>query len=179
MNGELEEIVYMSMPQGYYGHGSRIKQGQIVTGGVSSRLVCRLKKALYGLRQASRQWHHKLSVTLISIGFGHSKVDYSLYSKVENEVVTMVLIYVDDILISGNCQHAIADLKVVLSSHFHMKDLGPVSYFLGLEIDRSDAGFFVLQRKYTSDLIKEFGMEKASPLKLPMDTHIHITADKG
>lgn len=180
LNGELEETVYMMMPQGYNGYGSRISESLTTAESKNvQQLVCRLKKALYGLRQASRQWHHKLSVTLVSIGFSHSKSDYSLYSKVKDEVITLVLIYVDDILISGNCGKSIDKLKAELSAHFHMKDLGPVSYFLGLEIDRSNAGFFVSQRKYTLDLIKEFGMMKATPLKLPMDTHLHLTPDKG
>lgn len=85
----------------------------------------------------------------------------------------------DDILISGNCQSSIRNLELVLRSYFSMKDMGPVSYFLGLEIDRSDAWFFVSQRKYALDLLKEFGMTTATPLKLPMDTHITLTPDKG
>lgn len=146
LNGDLEETVYMLMPQGYTGYGSRIEQSQMMTRGGNTRMVCRLKKALYGLRQAPRQWYHKLVITLVSIGFKHSKAYYSMYSRVENEVITLVLIYVDDILISGNYQETIADLKTVLSSHFHLKDLGPVNYFLGLEIDRSNAGFFFCRR---------------------------------
>ena len=71
------------------------------------------------------------------------------------------------------------DLKTVLSSHFHMKDLGAVNYFLGLEIDRSNAGIFMSQRKYVLDLLKEFGMSNASPLKLPMNSHVSLTPDKG
>lgn len=67
----------------------------------------------------------------------------------------------------------------MLSQQFHIKDLGPVSYFLGLEIDRSSASFFVSQRKYTLDLLKEFGMMKATPLKLPMDANAQLTPDKG
>lgn len=179
LNGDLEETVYMAMPQGYTSHGSRINHGQMEMQTKRPQLVCRLLKALYGLRQASRQWHHKLSITLVSIGFSHSKADYSLYSKVETNVITLVLIYVDDILISGNCKEAMNDLKNVLSQQFHIKDLGPVSYFLGLEIDRSSASFFVSQRKYTLDLLKEFGMMKATPLKLLMDANAQLTPDKG
>ena len=60
-----------------------------------------------------------------------------------------------------------------------MKDLGPVNYFLGLEIDRSEAGFFVSQRKYVQDMIKEFGMSNTTPLKLLMHAHVTLTLDKG
>lgn len=115
----------------------------------------------------------------MSSGFNHSKADYSLYSKVEEEIITLVLIYVDDLLVSGNCKQSIAELKTELATHFHMKDLGPVNYFLGLEIERSNAGFFVSQRKYVMDLIKEFRMLGTTPLKLPMDSHVQLTSDRG
>lgn len=182
LNGDLEETVYMSMPRGYNGYGSRVTLGGQNETRKSSddvQLVCRLRKALYGLRQASRQWHHKISVMLISLGFRHSKADYSLYFKVTDNTITPVLIYVDDILISGNCRAAVNELKAELSTHFNMRDMGPVSYFLGLEIDRSEAGFFISQKKYVLNLIKEFGMMKASPLKVPMDSHINLSANKG
>lgn len=158
LNGELKKTVYMTLPHGYTGQGRRDTQGQMKIKTKNPLLVCRLKKALYGLRQASRQWHHKLSITLVSLGFSHSKADYSLYSKVENNVIILVLIYADDILISGNYKAAIHDLKAVLSTHFHIKDLGPVSYFFVLEIDRNSVGFFVSQRKCTLDHLKEFVM---------------------
>lgn len=60
-----------------------------------------------------------------------------------------------------------------------MKDLGTLRYFMGLEIDRNDNGFFVSQHKYTRDLLKEYGMQNATPLKLPMDLHLKLTPDKG
>lgn len=70
LNGDLEETVYMMMPQGYNGIGCRISTtGDITEKATTSALVCKLKKAIYGLRQALRQWHHKLSITLVSIGF--------------------------------------------------------------------------------------------------------------
>lgn len=180
LNGELEETFYMTLPHEYNGEGCRLMScGKPTTEMNLGQLMCKLRKALYGFRQASRQWHQKLAVTLVSIGFNHSKADYSLYSKVEGHVILLVLIYVDDFLISGNSEEVIHDLKKVLSNHFHMKDMGPVSYFMGLEIDRSEDGFFVSQQKYTLDLIKKFGMTGAMPLKLQMDTHLTLKPDKG
>lgn len=79
----------------------------------------------------------------MSIRFSHSKAEYSLYSKVINGIIKLVLIYMDDILISWSCVKSINELKAELSANFHMKDVGPVSSFLGLDIDRSNAGFFV------------------------------------
>lgn len=180
LNGDLDEVVYMKMPPGYVGLGSRISAiNALERGNNISSLVCRLKKALYGLRQASRQWFAKLSLTLKMMQYDQSKADYSLFSYTQGTNITVVLVYVDDILISGNSSDDMAELKRVLSQSFHMKDLGAPRYFLGLEIDRSNSGFFVSQRKYTLDLLKEFGMSNVTPLKLPMDAHLKLTPHKG
>lgn len=180
LNGDLDELVYMKMPPGYTGMGSRISAATSVQSlGNKDIKVCRLKKALYGLRQAPRQWFSKLSITLKSMDYKQSKAYYSLFSYTRNNNITVVLVYVDDILISGDSQGDIAALKQLLCQNFHMKDMGTPRYFLGLEIDRSNAGFFVSQKKYTIDLLKEFGMQNVTPLKLPMDAHLKLTPDKG
>lgn len=82
IHGNLNEIVYMRMPPGYTGLGSRItcSQGEY-SNQISITLVCRLKKSLYGLKQAPREWFTKLSETLLSTGYTHSKADYSLFTK--------------------------------------------------------------------------------------------------
>ena len=123
-----------------------------------TKTVCKLKKSLYGLKQAPRQWFSKLSSTLTSFGFVQSKADYSLFTKHQNNSITLVLIYVDDLLICGNNEHHIQLLKDMLSTSFHMKDLGILRYFLGLEINRNSDGFFISQKKYVVDLLKEFNM---------------------
>lgn len=176
LHGDLHEIVYMKMPQGYTGMGSRVTVNSTQN---ASDLVCKLKKSLYGLKQAPRQWFSKLSTTLIDFGYKQSKADYSLFTKVERNHITVVLVYVDDLLIAGSDLSAITQLKNMLSKTFHMKDLGDVTYFLGLEIDRTGSGFFICQKKYTLDLLKEYGMMNAKPLQLPMDSHLKLTPDKG
>lgn len=77
------------------------------------------------------------------------------------------------------CNNMINYLKRMLSQSFHMKDLGPLHYFLGIEISRSKAGFFLSQKKYTADILKEFGMSNSKPLQLPLDSHLKLTPDKG
>lgn len=108
-----------------------------------------------------------------------SKADYGLFTKHDANTITLVLAYVDDLRIAGNSESEIDKLKHMLSIHFHMKDLGSLRYFLGLEIDKSDQGFFVSQKKYTLDLLKEFDMHTASPLKVPLDVHLKLTPEKG
>lgn len=180
LHGDLHENVYMKLPLGYTGIGCRIKphQDQEKTS-QNSHLVCKLKKSLYGLKQAPRNWFSKLSQTLLKMGFNQSKSDYSLFVIHTQEVITIILVYVDDLLICGNSLTDINKLKSMLSQTFHMKDLGPVSYFLGIEIYRSVDGFFLSQRKYVTDILQEYGMLRARPLQLPMDTHLKLTQDKG
>lgn len=134
---------------------------------------------MYGLKQAPRQWFAKLSTALIFFGYEQSKADYSLFVKKDSTSFTAVLVYVDDLLITGNSPAAITNLKSQLSSHFHMKDLGELSYFLGLEISKNSQGLFVSQKKYTLDLLQEAGVTNATPYKLHMDQHLKLQADVG
>lgn len=148
LHGGLDEDVYMVLPQGYTSFGSRIQLNQ-ATVTQKVELVCKVLKSLYGLKQAPRQWFSKLSETLIKMGFLQPKSDYSLFIKQTDKCITLILVYVDDLLICGNSDSEIEGLKVMLSQAFHMKDLGNLSYFLGLEIDRSTSGFFTSKEIYT------------------------------
>uniref|UniRef100_A0A803LKW1 Protein kinase domain-containing protein n=1 Tax=Chenopodium quinoa TaxID=63459 RepID=A0A803LKW1_CHEQI len=107
------------------------------------------------------------------------KTTYSLFTRHHGSTITAVLVYVDDLLIIGNSKIETSKLKNLLSSHFHMKDLGDLRYFLGLEIDHTPQGIFVSQKKYVTDLLKEQGLLNAKPLKLPIDNHLKLSADKG
>ena len=78
---------------------------------------------------------------------------------------TAILIYVDDMVITGNDKQEMLKLKQQLSSQFHMKDLGELRYFLGLEIVRTAQGLFVSQKKYALDLVQEYGLVHTRPVK--------------
>lgn len=180
LHGDLAENVYMKMPPGYTYFGSRIeKNSPTFSLQGTPYLVCKLKKSIYGLKQSPRNWFHKLTTTLLSDNFLQSKADYSLFVKADDDTITICLIYVDDLLICGNNKGQIQLLKTMFSAHFHMKNLGPVRYFLGIEVDRSSSGIFISQSKYTLDLLKEYGMINVKPLRLPMDSQLKLTHDKG
>lgn len=89
-------------------------------------------KSLYGLKQASRQWNAKLTEALLSSGYSQSHLDYSLFTKKRDTSIVIILVYVDDLLITGNDAGLIEETKHTLHSHFKIKDLGELKYFLGI-----------------------------------------------
>jgi len=95
--------------------------------------VCKLKKALYGLKQAPRTWYGRIDGFLMSLGFTKSKADSNLYYKVVDDGPMILLLYVDDLFLTGN-EKLIIGCKRELAVKFEMKDLGPLHYFLGLEV---------------------------------------------
>ncbi|GJW88635.1 ribonuclease H-like domain-containing protein [Tanacetum coccineum] len=148
--GALYEDVYMTLPLGF-GNGSGSQ-------------VCKLNKSLYGLKQAPRQWNATLTTALVEHGFKQSKFNYSLYIKQTDKVFIALLIYVDDIVITGNDQSEIDAFKMFLSSKFLIKYLGLLKYFLGIEVLKNDQGICMTQRKYCLELLHQFGLLAAKPV---------------
>lgn len=141
--------------------------------------VCKLKKSLYGLKQASRQWFLKFTAALHQLGFTTSSGDHTLFTKNSGNVYMAVLVYVDDIIIASSCDKATDLLKQALQCSFKLRDLGTLRYFLGLEIARSAAGITLCQRKYTLDLLTETGLLGCQPSSIPMDPSFKLTLEDG
>ncbi|GJT97687.1 ribonuclease H-like domain-containing protein [Tanacetum coccineum] len=134
----------------------------------SNTKVCKLNKSLYGLKQAPRQWNAKLTTALAEHGFEQSKLDYSLYTKHNGEKFISLLVYVDDIVITGNDNVGINGFKVFLSTKFMIEDLGVLKYFLGIEVVKNDLGLCMSQRKYCHELLHEYGLLAARPVDIPL-----------
>lgn len=135
----LEEEIYMRTPPGL----PNVLPGQ----------VCKLRKSLYGLKQASRQWNIELTKFLISLGFVQSRHDHSLFTMITASSFIAALIYVDDILMTGDSISVMDTVKQALHAKFTIKDLGVATYFLGMEIYKTPTGIFINQRKYILDII--------------------------
>ncbi|KAF5469803.1 hypothetical protein F2P56_010363, partial [Juglans regia] len=163
--GDLDEDVYMRLPPGYLRKGDT--------------RVCKLQKSLYGLRQASRQWNSKFTAALVQLGFQQSKSDYSLFTRKEGNVFVALLVYVDDILLASNNISTVEAIKTALNNQFKLKDLGPVKYFLGMEIARSKQGISICQRKYALELLDGAGLLGSKPVNFPMDTHSKLSKEGG
>ena len=166
LHGVLKETVYMEQPPGY----------------VDSKLpthVCKLQKALYGLKQAPRAWFERFTSNLHTIGFTPSLADPSLFMYRKEDTVLFLLLYVDDIIVTGNSSTAIQALLHQLSTEFDIKDLGPLKFFLGLKIDYNASGFFVHQQKYASDLLAKFNMATCKPCSTPFVSLSRLRKDDG
>jgi hypothetical protein len=144
LNGVIEEEVYIEKPQGFEVDYKKTH-------------VCKLKKALYGLKHAPRAWYGRIDIFLTSLGFTKSKVDYNLYFKVMNDDPVILLLYVDDLFLTGE-EKIITDCKKKLVVEFEMKDLGLMHYFLGLEVWQSPEKIFLNQGKYAVEILKRFDM---------------------
>ncbi|XP_013607679.1 PREDICTED: uncharacterized mitochondrial protein AtMg00810-like [Brassica oleracea var. oleracea] len=139
--------------------------------------VCRLHKAVYGLKQALRCWFAKLTDALKKYGFKQSCADYSLFVYSKGGIDLRVLIYVDDLLVCGNSTERVDRFKNYLSKCFHMKDLGKLKYFLGIQVGRGGEGFMLTQRKYALDLIEDTGLLGSKPAATPMEQHHKLALD--
>lgn len=128
-HGFLEEEVYMTPPQCY----GKAKPG----------LVCKLKRSLYRLKQVSRQWNMKFTLQLQNYGFKQSYHEYCLFTYSKDYVFLDLLVYIDDVLITCNFDHAISEVKEFLDYQFTIKDLLHAKYYLGLHITRSANGLYV------------------------------------
>lgn len=161
LQGDLDEEVYLVLSQGYEVEGEN--------------KVCKLLKSLYGLRQASRQWNHKFASIMLKTGFHQSKHDHSLFVKKDGHNVTVLIVYVDDIIITGNHTDSIVALKTHLHAEIQVKDLGSLKYFLGIEVARSRKGIYLNQRKYALELIAETGLSGSKPFDTPMGQNLKLT----
>ncbi|XP_019171189.1 PREDICTED: uncharacterized protein LOC109166753 [Ipomoea nil] len=134
---------------------------------------------LYGLKQASYQWNAKLSAALIHKGFEQSKFDPSLFTTGNGASFIVILVYVDDILITSSSLTLIQDLKSFLDSEFKIKDLGSLGYFLGIEAHMNTSGLNICQRKYALDILEEPGFLNCKPVATPMVPGQRLTKENG
>ena len=162
LNGDLLEEVYVQQPAGF------------VDGNNSSK-VLKLKKALYGLRQAPRAWNAKLDETMRSIGFEQCPLEHALYRRGDAHKFLLVGVYVDDLVITGNCSNEIKEFKQQMSTLFQMSDLGLLSYYLGIEVKQQDGEITLCQASYAQKILQLAGMENCHSCKTPMECRLKLS----
>ncbi len=165
-HGDLQEEVYMEQPPGYVDQ-------------TRPNLVCRLEKALYGLKQALRAWWDKIGQYFVTSGFQTSNANFSLYLKETNHGIVVIVIYVDDLIITGDNDADIFDLKKLFKQKFEMKDLGELHYFLSIEVIQSPKGIWLLQRQYALNKLSEYGMTGCKPILIPLEQNVKLSENEG
>ena len=153
LNGFQEEEVYMTQPPGFESS--------------DKSLVCKLQKAIYGLKQAPRAWFERLKSTLLQFGFTDSKCDPSLYKT--SSTIIYILVYVDDIIITGNSSSLVEKLIQKLNATFSLEQLGSLDYFLGIEVHSLSSGALLMTHfTYIRDLLTRTNMLEAKPISSPL-----------
>jgi hypothetical protein len=156
LNGELEEEIYMTQPDGFVVEGHENK-------------VCKLYKSLYGLKQAPKQWHEKFNLTLISAGFSVNEADRCVYYRYGGGQGVILCLYVDDILIFGTSLDMINEVKIFLCRNFDMKDLGEADVILNIKLIKGENGITLSQSHYVEKMLNQFGYKDSKSRPTPYD----------
>eukprot|EP00253_Pinus_taeda_P013886 PITA_13886 len=146
LNGVLMEDVYIEQPPGYEKKGQEHK-------------VCRLKKALYELKQAPRAWYNRIDSYLLENRFDKCEGEPTLYIKEKDGKILIVVLYVDDVIFTGNDEYLIEYFKTVLKLEFEITDMGLLKYFLGIEVEQNGNEIFISQEKYVNEVLERFNMQ--------------------
>ena len=161
LNGTLLEDIYMEIPNGFPNAGDITK-------------VCKINKALYGLKQAPKAWYERIDSWLIAQGLCRSSTDPNLYYSNHNGKITILLLYVDDLLITGDNYEEISRLKQALHQEFEMTDLGYATNYLGAEIHNRSDIIFICQSSYIKKLLKKFQMNNCNSTRLSVNPNSHL-----
>ena len=159
--GELKEEVYVKQPEGFVVKGSENK-------------VYKLRKALYGLRQAPRAWNEKLHTVLCELNFERCLKEPSLYRKKQHEDLLLVAVYVDDLLVAGSNIEMIHEFKRAMAAKFEMSDLGRLSYYLGIEVIQREGSIILSQERYATRILEEAGLMGCNSAHIPMDAGVKL-----
>ncbi|KAG7553438.1 GAG-pre-integrase domain [Arabidopsis thaliana x Arabidopsis arenosa] len=162
LHGELKEVVFVGQPEGFEIKGSETK-------------VYKLHKALYGLKQAPRAWNNKLNSILKELKFVKCSKEPSLYRKQDKDHLLIVVVYVDDLLVTGSNLDVILEFKRGMATKFEMSDLGKLTYYLGIEVHQHAGGITLKQERYASKILSETRMEDCNAVHSPMNANLKLS----
>ncbi|KAD2805416.1 hypothetical protein E3N88_38793 [Mikania micrantha] len=165
LHGVISETVYVNQPPGFEDPLHRDK-------------VYKLDKALYGLHQAPRAWYETLSTHLLNNGFRRGVIDCTLFIREKDSDLLLVQVYVDDIIFGSTNDNLCKEFETVMKEKFEMSSMGEMKFFLGLQVDQSEAGIFIHQTKYVGDILSRFSMSDAKPAGTPLAINHGITPDE-
>ncbi|KAJ9544368.1 hypothetical protein OSB04_024075 [Centaurea solstitialis] len=164
LNGELQEVVYVEQPEGFV--DPKYPEHVYV-----------LNKALYGLKQAPRAWYENLTIYLLGSGYKKGTVDPTMFLRRSGNHLTVVQIYVDDIIFASTNHESCIEFEQTMKSRFQMSMMGELTFFLGLQVRQTPQGIFINQSKYTHDILKRFDFTGPKSASTPMSTSFQLDAD--
>ncbi|GFY89235.1 hypothetical protein Acr_06g0011750 [Actinidia rufa] len=168
LNGDLHETIYMDPPLGFRAEGEYTGK------------VCCLRKSLYGIKQSPHAWFSRFSEVVLSLDFIRCQSDHTCFiHRRPNGQCVIISVYVDDIIITGDDTSGIERAKQTLRKAFDTKNLGPLRYFLGIEVARSRQGISLSQRKYVLHLLQDTGMMGCRPTSSLMDSNFKLSLKSG
>lgn len=165
LHRDLQEDVYMIISPG-------IKSDK-------ANQSCKLNKSLYGLKHASRKWYEKLIYVLSHQQYVQASPDHSLFVKKTSHLFTILLVYVDDMILDGDSLTKFTLIKSILDASFKIKDLGQLKYFLGIEVAHSKLGISLCQRKYCPYLLEDSRTIGSKPVSTPSDSSLKLQLDSS
>ena len=164
LNAPIDCEIYMEQPEGY-----EIKSS------TKEKLVCKLERSLYGLKQSGRNWNKVLHEHLTKIHFVQNQADHCVYTRETKHDKVIMVIWVDDLIIAASDENALKSVKEMLASRFQMKDLGKLKHFLGIDFDQSDNCVKMSQAKYVEKILERFKMVDCKPRSTPCEQKLNYT----
>lgn len=161
LDGEIKEDIYMEIPEGV-----------TVPEKMKRQKVCKLQKALYGLKISPKKWYEKFEKVITNVGFKADDQESCLYVWREEGRFVIIVLYVDDMLIASNDERSLNEIKRKLMKNFEVTDLGEPKMFLGIEIkrDRTARTMTLTQEEYINKILTKFGFNDSKQTQTPMVT---------
>ena len=166
LHAPIDCEVYLEQPEGYE---KKSKTGE--------KLVCKLEKSLYGLKQSGRNWNSLLHAYLTENGFEQNPADNCLYTREKQNEKVFLIVWVDDLIIAANNEKVVKSVKMLLTERFKMKDLGKLNNFLGIDFKQSEGKVTMTQERYANKILSRFGMQDCRSRETPCESKFDYTDD--
>lgn len=166
LNAPIDSEIYMEQPEGFETKGAN-----------GNKLIYKLNKSLYGLKQSGRNWNNLLHTYLVENNFVQSQSDHCVYTKSTEDETIIIVVWVDDLVIATNTEDAMCKTKNVLKDRFRMKDLGKLTFFLGIHFEQGDGYVKMNQKRYIQKILERFDMADCKPRTTPSEQKIDCSSD--
>ncbi len=166
LNAPLDCDIYMEQPEGYE-----------VKSSTEGKLVYKLEKSLYGLKQSERNWNGTLHDFLSKNHIIQNPADHCVYTRETKNEKVIIIIWVDDLIIAASDENSLKVVKEMLTARFKMKDLGKLKHFLGIDFEQSDGCLKMTQKKYVEKILERFDMQDCKPRATPCEQKLNYSDD--